>query len=321
LDIVSRERIIENQTVFITCSLGVSLYPKDGSNFNDLYKAADTAMRHLKGVRKNSYNFYTEDYHKERVNRVKLVNELRKAIEEKELYMLYQPIYDMTTMNIHSYEALIRWKSPTFGQVSPAVFIEHAENTNLISLIDEFVFVNTLKLRRKWHELGDHTTILSINLSSKGLVDPSFMHTVERLCLEYYYIPNEIQIEITETALISNFDLAKSHLLRLKRLGFIIALDDFGAGYSSLTYLHQLPIDCMKIDRSFSVNPGFNNNQDLILASIINLAHKLNLKVVAEGIETEKQKDFFLKMNCILGQGYLFAYPDSEENATNRLVK
>jgi EAL domain-containing protein (putative c-di-GMP-specific phosphodiesterase class I) len=106
----------------------------------------------------------------------------------------------------------------------------------------------------------------------------------------------------------------------LKRLGFIIALDDFGAGYSSLSYLHQLPIDCMKIDRSFSVNPGINNNQDLILATIIDLARKLNLKVVAEGIETDKQKDFFLSMKCILGQGYLFAYPESEEQATHRIL-
>lgn len=317
LDIVSRERVIDKQVIFITCSLGVSLYPKDGSNFTDLFKAADIAMRHLKSVRKNGYNFYTENYHIERVNRVKMINELRKAIDEHELYMLYQPIYNMSDLTVHSFEALIRWKSPTFGQVSPAVFISHAETTNLISLIDEFVFVSSLKLRRKWHDLGDHTTILSINLSSKGLVDPGFMHTIERLCLEYFYVPNEIQIEITETALISNFDLAKSHLLRLKRLGFIIALDDFGTGYSSLTYLHQLPIDCMKIDRSFSINPGINNNQDLILATIIDLAGKLNLKVVAEGIETEKQKEFFLSMNCELGQGYLFAYPESEEKATN----
>jgi len=320
LDIVNRERIIENQTVFITCSLGVALYPKDGSSFNDLFKAADTAMRHLKNIRKNSYNFYTEDYHIERVNRVKLVNELRKSIDENELYLLYQPIFNMSDMTVHSYEALIRWKSPTFGQVSPAVFIEYAENTNLISQIDEFVFKSSLKLRRKWHDLGDVSTILSVNLSSKGLVDPSFMHTIERLCLEQFYVPNEIQIEITETALISNFELAKNHLIRLKRLGFIIALDDFGAGYSSLTYLHQLPIDCMKIDRSFSVNPGINNNQDLILATIIDLARKLNLKVVAEGIETDRQKDFFLSMQCILGQGYLFAYPESEEQATNRLL-
>lgn len=319
LDIVNRERVIENQTVFITCSLGVSLYPKDGSDFNELFKAADTAMRHLKGLRKNSYNFYTEDYHKERVNRVKMINELRKAIESNELYMLYQPIYDMKGMKVHSFEALIRWKSPTFGQVSPNVFISYAENTNLISLIDEYVFVTCMKLRRKWHDLGDHSTILSINLSSKGLVDPGFMHTVERLCLEHFYIPNGIQIEITETALISNFDLAKSHLLRLKRLGFIIALDDFGAGYSSLTYLHQLPIDCMKIDRSFSLNPGVNNNQDLILQAIINLAQKLHLKVVAEGIETNIQKDFFLEMDCSLGQGYLFAYPEAENLATQRV--
>lgn len=319
LDIVNRERIIENQTVFITCSLGVALYPKDGSNFIDLFKASDTAMRHLKNIRKNSYNFYTEDYHLERVNRVKLINELRKSIDEQELYLLYQPIFNMSDMTVHSFEALIRWKSPTFGQVSPALFIEYAENTNLISQIDEFVFKSTLKLRRKWHDLGDHSTILSVNLSSKGLVDPSFMHTIERLCLEQFYVPNEIQIEITETALISNFELAKNHLIRLKRLGFIIALDDFGAGYSSLTYLHQLPIDCMKIDRSFSINPGINNNQDLILATIIDLAHKLNLEVVAEGIETDRQKDFFLSMQCIYGQGYLFAYPESEEQATIRI--
>ncbi|NTW91746.1 MAG: EAL domain-containing protein, partial [Erysipelotrichaceae bacterium] len=115
------------------------------------------------------------------------------------------------------------------------------------------------------------------------------------------------------------FDLAKSHLLRLKRLGFIIALDDFGAGYSSLSYLHLLPIDCMNIDRTFSINPGVNNNQDLILQAIINLAQKLHLKVVAEGIETNVQKDFFLEMECILGQGYLFAFPEAEALATQRI--
>ena len=319
LDVVNRERIIEKQTVFITCSLGVSLYPKDGTNYNELFKAADTAMRHLKGNRKNSYNFYTENYHIERVNRVKLINELRKAIEDHELYMLYQPIYNMTDMSIHSFEALIRWQSPTFGQVSPSVFISHAENTNLITHIDEFVFRTTLKLRHKWHELGNTSAILSINLSAKGLVDPGFMHTVERLCSEFEYVPNEIQIEITETALILNFDLAKSHLLRLKRLGFIIAMDDFGAGYSSLAYLHQLPIDCMKIDQSFSLHPGINK-QDIILSTIIDLAHKLNLQVIAEGIETEAQKDFFLSMNCLIGQGFLFAYPESEDDATQRII-
>ena len=320
LEVVNHERLIDNQTLFVTCSMGVALYPKDGSNFNELFKASDTAMRHLKGTRKNSFNFYTEDYHIERVNRVKMINELRKSIDNNELYMLYQPIYDMSDMTLNSFEALIRWKSPTFGQVAPNIFIDYAESTNLISYIDEFVFATCLKLRRKWHDFGDHSTVLSINLSSKGLVDSSFMHIVERLCLEHYYIPKGIQIEITETALISNFDLAKEHLTRLKRLGFIIALDDFGAGYSSLTYLHQLPIDCMKIDRSFSLNPGINNNQDLILQAILDLAHKLKLKVVAEGIETDKQKNFFLDMDCFLGQGFLFAKPEEEELANQRII-
>lgn len=321
LVIVSSERVIDHQTLFITCSMGISVYPKDGQDFSELFRAADTALRHIKGVRKNSYNFYTEDYHITRVNRIKKVNELKKSIDQEELYLLYQPIFDMKHHHIHSFEALIRWNSPTFGLVPPTEFIAYAESTNLISHIDEFVFSTSLKLRHNWYELGDDTTILSINLSSKGLVDPSFIHTIERLCIEYHYIPNSIQIEITETAFITNFELAKSHLNRLKHLGFTIALDDFGTGYSSLAYLHQLKIDSIKIDRSFSINPGSNPNLDIILEEIIHLAHMLNLNVIAEGIETELQKNFFLDMNCRFGQGYLFARPEAEDIATQRVIE
>lgn len=321
LEIVNDEHIIDNQTLFISCCIGVSLYPKDGSTFNELFKASDTAMRHLKGSHANRFNFYTENYHIERVNRVKMINELRKSLDNSELYLLYQPIYNMIDQTIHSFEALVRWKSPSFGLVPPNIFIEHAENSNLISFIDEFVFTECLKLRKKWHDLGDHSTILSINLSSKGLVNPEFMKIIQRLCLEYFYMPNGIQIEITETALISNFELAKTHLMRLKRLGFIIALDDFGAGYSSLTYLHQLPIDCMKIDQSFSINTGTSESLDLILQSIVSLAHQLDLKVVVEGIESEVQKKFFLNIGCVLGQGFLFARPETEEEASHRIIE
>ena len=315
LNLINQERIIEDQSIFITSSIGVSIYPKDGANFNDLYKASDTAMHHLKGIRKNSYNFYTEDYHKQRMDRIRMVNELRKALENKELYLVYQAILDMQNEQILGYEALLRWDSNTLGKVAPEVFIHVAETTNLISTLEEFVF------EQCFHEIKTHAQqgnelMLSINLSSKGLVDIGFIHTIERLLKTAQIPAANVQIEITETAIIENFDLAKGNLMRLKQLGFTIALDDFGTGYSSLTYLHQLPIDTMKIDRSFALQKGQGKQRD-ILSSIIDLGHKLKLKIIAEGIETEAQKQFYIELGCIYGQGYLFGKP----NPLNAYIK
>ena len=309
LSIVNHERVIEDQTLFITSSIGVSIYPKDGQTFSDLFKAADTAMHHLKGISKNSYNFYTEDYHKQRLDRIRMVSELRKALDNQELYLVYQPVYNMHDMKLLSYEALLRWDSKMFGKVAPNVFIHVAESTNLIKTLEEFVFESCFKEINHWHNQGQ-SLMLSINLSSKGLVDIGFMHTIERLTKQYKIDSSQVQIEITETAIIENFDLAKRNLMRLKQLGFIIALDDFGTGYSSLTYLHQLPIDTMKIDRTFALQRG-QGKQHEILSSIIDLGHKLKLKIIAEGIETDAQKQFFMDLGCPYGQGYLLGKPSS----------
>lgn len=315
LSLISQERVLEGQSIFITSSIGVSLYPKDGQRFDDLYKAADTAMHHLKGISKNSYNFYTEDYHNQRMDRIRMVNELRKALENKELYLVYQAVVDMRNDELLGYEALLRWDSKVLGKVSPDVFIHVAETTNLISTLEEYVF------EQCFHEIknqADHglDLMLSINLSSKGLVDISFIHTIERLLKNAKISTTNVQIEITETAIIENFDLAKRNLMRLKQLGFTIALDDFGTGYSSLTYLHQLPIDTMKIDRTFALQKGQGKQQE-ILSSIIDLGHKLKLKIIAEGIETEVQKQFFIELGCHYGQGYHFGKP----NTLNEVIK
>lgn len=315
LSLINQERHIEGQSIFITSSIGVSIYPKDGSDFNELYKAADTAMHHLKGISKNSYNFYTEDYHKQRMDRIRMVNELRKALENRELYLVYQPVVNMQSDLIEGYEALLRWDSSLFGKVAPDVFITVAETTNLISVLEEFVFESCFDEIKKRSEMGIDL-MLSINLSSKGLVDIGFIHTIERLLKNTQIVASNVQIEITETAIIESFDLAKRNLMRLKQLGFTIALDDFGTGYSSLTYLHQLPIDTMKIDRTFALQKG-QGKQHEILSSIIDLGHKLKLKIIAEGIETDAQKQFFIELGCTYGQGYLFGKP----NTLNTFIK
>jgi EAL domain-containing protein (putative c-di-GMP-specific phosphodiesterase class I) len=189
------------------------------------------------------------------------------------------------------------------------VFIKVAETTNLISTLEEFVFEKCFNEIKAFEARGEEL-LLSINLSSKGLVDVSFIHTIERLLRNTKITAANVQIEITETAIIENFDLAKRNLMRLKHLGFTIALDDFGTGYSSLTYLHQLPIDTMKIDRTFALQRG-QGKQHEILSSIIDLGHKLKFKIISEGIETEAQKQFFIELGCHYGQGYLFGKPNT----------
>lgn len=313
--IVNQPWNIANQMLFITCTLGVSKCPKDGSNFAELYKSANAAIHQLKEKGKNDYHFFTEKYHVERVERVTMMNELRKSIDQRELHMVFQPIYQMITNRVAGFEALIRWKSPTFGEVSPAIFIEYSENTGLIHMIDEFVFETVIRIRKEWCDRNvDHIT-MSINLSAKGIINPTLMKKVKSWIEQYEIDPHYIQVEITETALIANFDMAIENLKFLKELGFSIALDDFGSGYSSLTYLQSLPIDTLKIDRSFTKDIGKDKKQDVILETIINLADELNLKLVIEGIESEIQKDYLIRHDCLFGQGYFFSPPISIEQA------
>jgi diguanylate cyclase (GGDEF)-like protein len=300
---------IEDQILFVTCTIGVSQYPTDGDNFTDLYKAANAAIHQLKEKGKNNYHFFTPSFHLERLERVTMMNELRKSIDRRDLNLVFQPIYQMIENRVIGFEALIRWESPSLGQVSPAVFIEYAENTGLIHLIDEFVFESVVKLRKEWDQTAMHDTMISLNLSAKGLVNDHLMSKVESLVQQYEINVSQIQIEVTETALIANFDVANEHLRFLRKLGFSIALDDFGSGYSSLTYLQTLPIDILKIDRTFTKNIGLDVKQDMILSAIIDLADELELKLVIEGIENVEQRDFLLKHQCLFGQGYFFGHP------------
>jgi EAL domain-containing protein (putative c-di-GMP-specific phosphodiesterase class I) len=300
--------------------MGVSRYPQDGDKFTELYKAANAAIHQLKEKGKNDYHFFAQDYHLKRIERVTMMNELRKSLEQHELTLALQPIYQMVENRIVGFESLIRWQSPTFGKVSPSIFIEYSEETGLIHLIDEFVFESVIRLRKDWCHGEYKDIMISLNLSSKGLASTQLMSKVESWVQKYEIDTHFIQIEITETALIANFDVAIEHLHFLRNLGFSIALDDFGSGYSSLTYLQTLPIDTLKIDRTFTMNIGLDVKQDIILEAIINLADELDLKLVIEGIENVQQRDFLLDRHCLFGQGYYFGYP-TEVNKAVELVK
>ena len=295
--------------LFLTCTMGISQFPQDGNSFAELYKAANAAIHQLKEKGKNDYHFFAEEFHLKRLERVTMMNELRNSIDNRDLHFVFQPIYQMTENRIIGFETLIRWESPTFGSVSPAIFIEYSENTGLIQLIDEFVFESVIRLRKEWCHNEYKDIVISLNLSAKGLASAQLMTKVASLVQLYEIDPHHIQIEITETALIANFDVAIEHLHFLRNLGFSIALDDFGSGYSSLTYLQTLPIDTLKIDRTFTKNIGLDAKQDMILEAIINLAAQLDLKLVIEGIENVQQKDFLMEHQCLFGQGYFFGQP------------
>ncbi len=309
---INSEWVVENNRLYITCSMGVALYPKDGHDFIDLYKAADLIMHHVKENVKNAYDFFEEDFISERLDKIKMMNELRKSIEEKELYLVFQPIYTMNDMNVIAFESLLRWKSPSFGQVSPAIFIQYSESIGLISQIEEWVFEKVMELRQRWNSMGDYKTVISVNLSSKGLTNPDFIDKIRELFHLYKIQQNQLQIEVTETALIDNIDLAIKHLHALRAIGCQVALDDFGSGYSSLTYLQKLPIDVVKIDSLFTRRIGASIKEDYILSSIVDLAEKLELLIVVEGIETEKQLNYIRNLRCDFGQGFYLGRPFEE---------
>lgn len=298
-----------DQSLFISVSSGISIYPKDAQTFEDLFKNADAAMVLAKEKGKNNYQFYTDEIHEARVLKIQMIHHLHRAIESNEMSLVYQPIYNMETMEVVGFEALVRWYNEQFKAVSPNVFIPYAEGTGLIKPLEEWIFDQVFSQVAKWRTLSEKIYLISINLSTKGLMNPDFILFIEKLHAIYDIQPGEIQIEVTETSMVSNADIARRHMHRLSLLNVRIALDDFGTGYSSLDYLHQLPIKTLKIDRSFIGRILHPSQDEPVLQLIIDLAHKLNMKIVAEGVETENQMKYLLSNQCLFAQGYYLNRP------------
>ncbi|WP_049794782.1 EAL domain-containing protein [Aliarcobacter butzleri] len=298
--------VIGNNSLHIGCSIGIARYPLDGDDLVSLLKHSDTAMYKAKQKSKNRYEFYTEDLTKTVSSRLKIEQALSKALENEEFYVVYQPKYNLKTKEIFSVETLLRWKSPILGNVSPDEFIYIAEEIGLIHELGFFVFKKAcedfVKLQNKIN-----IQMITINVSTLQLVRSNFIDEIKKILIQTNIDTINIGIEITETYFIENMKDTEKSLNELQNLGFKILIDDFGTGYSSLQYLQKLPIDIIKIDKSFV--SSLDDNNDSIIRAIVALSKSFNYTTVAEGIETKEQEDKLIELGVDFGQGYLFSKP------------
>ncbi|MEC1697865.1 EAL domain-containing protein [Schinkia azotoformans] len=311
IDRIKQPYMIEQKEILITCSIGISIYPEHGNDIETIMKNADVAMYWSKDKGKDGFSFYEPHMKEKSVRIMQLELELRKAIDNNEFILYYQPKIDLKTNEISGCEALIRWNHPTMGMVSPAEFIPLAEETGLISQIGEWVLREACLQNRKWHEAGYTNFIMAVNMSAHQFKQPTMIGMIERILHETNHEAKHLEIEVTESVSMLSEEVIMSQLYALKRLGVSIAIDDFGTGYSSLKYLDMLPADVLKIDKSFIDEIGRMNHlsSSLMTNAIISLAKSLKMKVVAEGIENIDQIHYLKLHNCEYGQGYLISKP------------
>jgi len=305
----------------LTASIGIAIYPDDGDNAQTLLKNADIALRRAKETGRNSYCYFAQEMGVQLFERVLMEREMRRAVEEKEFVVYYQPQIDLQSGELIGAEALVRWKHPALGIVRPDLFIPLAEENNLIIPIGEQVLAQVCQSVKKWNDSGLLKGRISVNVSGKQFLRPDIVETIHRIITNHQVDPSLIELEITESVLMSNPKILGDKLIALKGLGIEVAIDDFGTGYSSLSYLKTFPIDKLKIDQSF-VRGIIEDEQDhAIVNAIIAMAHALGLKTIAEGIETEQQSRLLRQVGCMQGQGYLFSRPLDEQGFEKFLQK
>ncbi len=300
---------IYNHSFYISLSIGVALYPENGTEVNILSKNADIAMYSSKSEGKDRIMFFEEAIEQNNLYHIEMAKKLQNAIESSEFELYYQPIFTLADNTIHGFEALLRWNEVSRGFISPAEFIPLAEDTGQIYAIERWVFQSALSQKKAWNASGFNDITLSINLSSKTLISDVSFAIIESYLKEFNDDLSTVIIEITETALITDMHKVIMRVEKLKELGVKIALDDFGTGYSSLTHIKVLPIDIVKLDRSFISQVENKGKDELIVSSVIELVKKLDHQLVAEGIETQDQFDYLVNNKVELGQGYLMSKP------------
>lgn len=306
---------VGDKEIYTTISMGVALYPKDGEDLETLLKRVDVAMYSAKNEGKNTYRYFNMDILNS-INRQYLIEKgLRNAIKNKELYLVMQPKVRSNDESIEGFECLVRWNSEELGVVSPAEFIPIAESSSIIIELGKYIIKEAMERCRTMINETNKKFKLSINLSEVQLRDESLLEFINLEASKWDIDPSYIEFEITETVLIQSAERNVTILERLKERGFSIALDDFGTGYSSLNYLNILPIDILKIDRSFIVGIGVDKKSEYIIRTIINLSHDLEIKVVAEGVETKEQLEFLKDCKCDIIQGYFFSKPQMYNKA------
>ncbi|MES2039369.1 MAG: EAL domain-containing protein [Pseudomonadota bacterium] len=306
LTVVSRTVVLAGQELQITCSIGVSQYPQDGNNPEVLLMNAHAALSSAKQLGRNNYQFYTSDLSARLSEKLTMQRRLRLALEREEFILHYQPQVDLRTGHIVGMEALIRWNQPDLGMVPPGHFISLAEETGLILPIGAWVIRTACAQCKSWQVQGLGKLRIAINLSVRQFAEPNLVNFVKEVLLETGLEPQYLEIELTESLVMTDVERSIDILRGLKALGVQLSIDDFGTGYSSLSYLKRFPIDVLKIDQSF-VRDIEKSDDAAIVKAIISMAHSLGMQVIAEGVETEAQCDFLRINLCDEIQGFLFS--------------
>lgn len=300
---------LNGQEIFSSASIGVAHSQKRYENAEEMLRDADIAMYRSKEQGKACYTLFDSGMHEEVKDRLALETDLRKAIERDEVMLYYQPIVTLQNERTIGFEALLRWNHPERGWISPAMFVPVAEETGLIVKLGAWVMEKAAEQLHLWHTTIDPSLYMSINVSTKQLIQPHFAQNLEAVLLLKGVNPDRIRIEVTESSIMNNQQMATRALEQIRQTGAKVQIDDFGTGYSSLSRLHLLPLDALKIDRSFVMEMDSNRTQEGIVGAIVALAHTLGLDLVAEGIEESNQGHYLRQLGCQFGQGYFYGRP------------
>ena len=319
MDAMTAEFIVQGHSLNIGCSLGISVFPEHGVDGETLIKNADAAMYSAKNYGRNNFQFFTNDMNAQVMERVTLENSLRLALAKKELFLVYQPQMDIASGKITGLEALLRWQHSELGLVPPDKFIRIAENSGLIAPIGEWVLRTACIQARKWQDEGLPAVTIAVNVSAVQFRQEAFCELIRRVLHETGLAAQYLELELTESLLLSSADRTLSLLRKLKATGVMLSIDDFGTGYSSFGYLRQFQVNKLKIDRSFIRDVAVKPDDAAITAAIISMAKNLNLKVIAEGVETEAQMSFLRGHQCDEVQGYYISKPLAVDKVSDKL--
>jgi diguanylate cyclase (GGDEF)-like protein/PAS domain S-box-containing protein len=297
----------------VSASIGISIYPEDGTSADMLMRNADAAMYYAKGLGRDNYQFFTKELSSRIADQVALENRLHKAVNQQEFVLMYQPKVSLKTGKLVGAEALIRWQHPENGLIAPNVFIPTAEDTGLIKVIGRWVLSEACRQNKAWQNMGLLPIPVAINVSAVELRHTGFLNEVSRVLMQSGLNPQYLELEVTETVAIHGDSEGIADLIALKDMGVRLSIDDFGTGFSSLSYLKRLPIDTIKIDKSFVRDIKTDANDAAIITAIIKMSHSLNFKVIAEGVETAEQLAFLKDYDCDEMQGFYFSKPLTAE--------
>jgi len=310
--------VLNGQEMYLTASMGISIYPADGGDPDTLVKNAHSAMYHVKEQDKNGYQFYTSRMNSAAFERLTKENCLRKAIERGEFLLHYQPQVEIATGRLMGLEALIRWRSPEQGLIPPSEFIPIAEETGLILPISDWVLKTACTEGKRWQDAGHPPLRIAVNVSMRQFRQKGLVENVRGVLDETGLDPSSLELELTENIVLQDSERAIRNLAKFEAMGIHLSLDDFGTGYSSLSYLKRLPLKKLKLDRSFVRAISTSPEDEAIIKTIITLAHNLDIRVIAEGVETKKQLEFLKRWGCDEAQGYLIAKPLPPEGLIER---